>query len=131
LLKEIAETSGINICFGFTLKEDLFNSTSLNIDIQNLHNEIRYELIYGYDDLIPAFLGEVLISENFPNPLEETYFQIVFKVMEEFKIPVFIKLNTSFPKNLSIIEYILKHCHNHKIEKKLFVFIYTKVYYLN
>jgi hypothetical protein len=47
--------------------------------------------------------------------------------MEEFGIPVLIKLNTSFPSNIKVIDYIKKYSAGCKIGPKKFIFIYTKV----
>lgn len=122
MLREISKICGIDICFGYTLKEDLFNST-INIDFSKVHNDIRYEITYGYEDLIPGFLGEFIISDQFPNEKEIIFFDIVFKVVYEYNIPVFIKLN--YNSNSKVVEYFEENLNKNydKLDKKLFVFI--------
>jgi hypothetical protein len=133
LLREISKLSSIEIAFGYTLKEDLFNNTNFKFDHDKLLNEIRYEITYGYDDLIPSFLGEFIISENFPNPIEEKIFPLLFNVIEEFNIPIFIKLNTMLMLNSieNVINYfqkLIKKFQNNgqNFNKKSIVFIISE-----
>ncbi len=139
-LREISKISGVDICFGYTLKNDFgisssninnlnnvnnFNSQVLSFDPEKALSEIRYEIAYGYEDLIPSFLGEIIISSSniFPNKNEDAYLNILFKVVKEFNIPLFIKLNHSFNNNKSVYEYFLKQCQTHGVNTKLIVFI--------
>jgi hypothetical protein len=125
-LRDISNLSGISICFGYTLKEDFFNYR-YDYNFDKIHNEIRYELVYGYDDMIPSFLGEIIISDGkqFPNKNEENFFEILFKLVEEFNIPLFIKLNKTSFDCLNTFDYFEKKLSNYKFERKLIVFICT------
>jgi hypothetical protein len=127
-LREISKLSNLDILFGYTLKNDYFRENAILNNIEKIHNEIRYELVYGYDDLIPSFLGEMIISDSqtFPNKNEAALFEILFKVVEEFSIPLFIKLNYTSASGNNIFEFFDKKISNLKIDKKLLVFIFTK-----
>lgn len=129
-LREISKLANFDILFGYTIKFDYFRENS-NIVLNNfekIHNEIRYELVYGYEDLIPSFLGEIIISgsQTFPNKNEDILFDILFKVVEEFSIPLFIKLNYTSASGKNIFEFFDKKISNLKINKKLLVFVFTK-----
>jgi hypothetical protein len=129
ILREASKMSNIDVCFGYTLNEDLYDS-SVYYDIDDkLHNEIRYELTYGYDDMIPSFLGEFILSENFPNEKEQKLYRILINIVNEFNIPLFIKLNfNSFSSSSNLFEYFEKLINEVepdplKFNKKLLIFI--------
>ena len=65
-MKKIQNISKINICFGQSL-----DYNKAKTDLKKYSNELQYSIVYGNDDependkLIPGFIGEELIEEEF------------------------------------------------------------------
>lgn len=142
VLRSLSKLTNINICFGLTFKEDLFDNivkTSFNIDFNKIHSDLRYELTYGFEDFIPTFLGEFFLTKNFPSETDKSYFNILIKLSIEFGIPILIKLNhfiqdKKFQENFN--NYFNNIQKNYPLlkDKKKIVFSYSnvklKIYFL-
>ncbi len=133
-LKKVGSISGLPICFGYTLENDLlFNENYIFKDKQALYDSMKYTFVFGNENkLIPSFIGEIILSENGPsnkvlynNIKEKEYLDICFKLSSEFNIPIFVKL----PNNINQVsyEYFDKSCNSIKIDRKKIVLIITKV----
>ena len=99
ILKEIQKITGINICFGQSL-----DYIKAKTNLKKYSNELQYLIVYGDDNependkLIPCFIGEELIEEDFN--IEKSYFQdkvnlykmIISDLVNKYDIPFFIKL---------------------------------------
>jgi hypothetical protein len=138
VLRELSKLTNINICFGYTFKEDnLNNYSSSNIDFDKVHSDLRYELTYGFEEFIPTFLGEFFLTKNFPSEIEKKYFDILFKLTIEFDVPILIKLNhfitdDAFMKSFKSYfgEFVLKN-YPQIMNKKKIIFVYSNVFKLN
>ena len=60
-LKEISNLSKIQICFGYSVDKEKVK------DLKKYSNDIQYEIIYGFDNLVPSFIGEEIIQSKFPS----------------------------------------------------------------
>ena len=114
ILKEVQNISKINICFGQSL-----DYTKANLDLKKYSNELQYLIVYGNDDepengkLIPCFIGEELIEEEFN--MEKSEFQdkinlykmIISDLVNKYGIPFFIKLqgNQKYKSSNTIIDF--------------------------
>lgn len=136
-MRELSKIIHINICFGYTFKEDLLDNLSKNnscLDFNKIHSDLRYELTYGFDDYIPTFLGEFLLSRNFPSETEKKIFDVLIKLSIEFGIPIFVKLN-HFISELDFISnfqsffggFIPQNYPQFDNKKKL-IFVYSNVF---
>ena len=99
ILKEIQKITGINICFGQSL-----DYIKAKANLKKYSNELQYLIVYGDDNependkLIPCFIGEELIEEDFS--IEKSSFQdkvnlykmIISDLVNKYDIPFFIKL---------------------------------------
>ena len=88
-LKEISNLSNIQICFGYSIDIDKIR------DLKKYSNDIQYEIVYGFDNLVPSFIGEEIIKEKFPfNEYEEKVYDMVLNdIVNKYDIPIFFKLN--------------------------------------
>jgi len=137
-LRSVSKLTNINICFGLTFKEDIFDNiikTSFNVDYNKIHSDLRYELTYGFEELIPTFLGEFILTKNFPSETEKGYFDILIKLSIEFGVPIFIKLNhfildKNFQENF--IKYFKNIQNNYPLfkDKKKIIFCYSNVKFI-
>ena len=99
ILKEIQNICKINICFGQSLD---YSKAKLNL--KKYSNELQYLIVYGNDNepenekLIPGFIGEEIIDEEFDKDKEEfkdiinLYKMIIDDLVNKYGIPFFIKL---------------------------------------
>ena len=99
ILKEIQKITKINICFGQTLD---YSKAKLNL--KKYSNDLQYLIVYGNDDependkLIPCFIGEEIIDEDFNMENNEfkdkidLYKTILSDLVNKYGIPFFIKL---------------------------------------
>ena len=104
------------------------------MDYEKIHSDLRYELTYGFEENIPAFLGEFFLKKNFPNEIDRKYFDILIKLSIEFGIPIFLKLNhyikdKEFQKGF--IDFFGKIKENYPllIDSKKIVFCYSNVFF--
>ena len=88
-LKEISNLSNIQICFGYSIDTEKIR------DLKKYSNDIQYEIVYGFNNLIPSFIGEEIIKETFPsNEYEEKVYDMVLNdIINKYEIPIFFKLN--------------------------------------
>ena len=88
-LKEISNLSNIQICFGYSIDTEKIR------DLKKYSNDIQYEIVYGFDNLVPSFIGEEIIKEKFPfNEYEEKVYDMVLNdIVNKYDIPIFFKLN--------------------------------------
>lgn len=98
-LKEIQNICKINICFGQSLD---YEKAKLNL--KKYSNDIQYLIVYGDDNepenekLIPCFIGEELIEEEFDMEKGEykdrvnLYNMVIDDLVNKYGIPFFIKL---------------------------------------
>jgi hypothetical protein len=88
-LKEISNLSNIQICFGYSIDIEKIR------DLKKYSNDIQYEIVYGFDNLVPSFIGEEIIKEKFPfNEYEEKVYDMVLNdIVNKYDIPIFFKLN--------------------------------------
>ena len=114
ILKEVQNISKINICFGQSL-----DYTKANLDLKKYSNELQYLIVYGNDDepengkLIPCFIGEELIEEEFNMEKNEfqdkinLYKMIISDLVNKYGIPFFIKLqgNQKYKSSNTIIDF--------------------------
>ena len=99
MMKKIQNISKINICFGQSL-----DYNKAKTDLKKYSNELQYSIVYGNDDependkLIPGFIGEELIEEEFNSKKIEfqdkinLYKMIISDLVNKYEIPFFIKL---------------------------------------
>ena len=99
IMKDIQDISQVNICFGQTL-----DYNKAKTDLKKYSNELQYSIVYGNDDepennkLIPGFIGEELIEEEFSLDKNEfqdkinLYKMIISDLVNKYEIPFFIKL---------------------------------------
>ena len=99
ILKEIQKITKINICFGQSL-----DYVKAKTDLKKYSNELQYLIVYGDDNependkLIPCFIGEELIEEDFsiekPDFKDKVnlYKMIISDLVNKYGIPFFIKL---------------------------------------
>ena len=130
-LKEVQNICKINICFGHTLD---YNKAKINL--KKYSNDLQYLIIYGKDEepenekLIPAFLGEELIEEDFDmNKIEyrdrcELYKMIINDLVNKYGIPFYIKLQgkQKYKSSNTILNFFINNTYNLNDKKKI-VFI--------
>ena len=99
ILKQVQHISKINICFGQTLD---YQKAILNL--KKYSNDLQYLIVYGNDEepenekLIPAYIGEEFIDEEFDFSKEEykdlcqLYIMIINDLVNKYGIPFYIKL---------------------------------------
>ena len=99
ILKQVQNICKINICFGQTLD---YQKAKLNL--KKYSNELQYLIVYGNDEepenekLIPSFIGEEFIDEEFDSSKEEykdlcnLYIMIINDLVNKYGIPFYIKL---------------------------------------
>ena len=99
IMKDIQDISQVNICFGQSL-----DYNKAKTDLKKYSNELQYSIVYGNDDepennkLIPGFIGEELIEEEFSIDKNEfqdkinLYKMIISDLVNKYEIPFFIKL---------------------------------------
>jgi len=99
ILKQVQHISKINICFGQTLD---YQKAKLNL--KKYSNDLQYLIVYGNDEepenekLIPAYIGEEFIDEEFDFSKEEykdlcqLYIMIINDLVNKYDIPFYIKL---------------------------------------
>ena len=99
ILKEIQKICKINICFGQSLDYSKAKS-----NLKKYSNELQYLIVYGNDNepenekLIPAFIGEEIIEEEFDKDKEEfkdiinLYKMVIDDLVNKYGIPFFVKL---------------------------------------
>ena len=99
ILKQAQHISKINICFGQTLD---YQKAKLNL--KKYSNDLQYLIVYGNDEepenekLIPAYIGEEFIDEEFDFSKEEykdlcqLYIMIINDLVNKYGIPFYIKL---------------------------------------
>ena len=128
-LKEIQKITKINICFGQSLD---YSKAKLNL--KKYSNELQYLIVYGYDDependkLIPCFIGEELVDEDFNMDNNEfkdkidLYKMILNDLVNKYGIPFFLKLQgkQKYKSTNTIIDFLNS---NNILNKKKIVFI--------
>ena len=111
-LKEISNLSKIQICFGYSVDKEKVK------DLKKYSNDIQYEIIYGFDNLVPSFIGEEIIQDKFPSSEyeEKVYETILNDIVNQYNIPIFFKLNGE--QKFYDTNTILKWVKTKKIENK-------------
>ena len=111
-LKEISNLSKIQICFGYSVDKEKVK------DLKKYSNDIQYEIIYGFDNLVPSFIGEEIIQDKFPSSEyeEKVYEMILNDIVNQYNIPIFFKLNGE--QKFYDTNTILKWVKTKKIENK-------------
>ncbi len=111
-LKEISNLSNIEICFGYSIDIEKIR------DLKKYSNDIQYEIIYGFDNLIPSFIGEEIIQSKFPSSEyeEKVYEMILNDIVNQYNIPIIFKLNGE--QKFYDTNTILKWVKTKKIENK-------------
>ena len=131
LLKEVQNITKLNICFGQSLDYE-----KANLNLKKYSNDLQYLLIYGKDEepenekLIPSYIGEELIDEEFDSNKEEyknisqLYLMIINDLVNKYGIPFYIKLQgkQKYIKSNTIIDFINNNSKNLNDKKKI-VFI--------
>ena len=131
LLKEVQNITKLNICFGQSLD---YEKAKLNL--KKYSNDLQYLIIYGKDEepenekLIPSYIGEELIDEEFDSNKEEyknisqLYLMIINDLVNKYGIPFYIKLQgkQKYIKSNTIIDFINNNSKNLNDKKKI-VFI--------
>ena len=99
ILKQVQHISKINICFGHTL-----DCQKAKLNLKKYSNDLQYLIVYGNDEepenekLIPAYIGEEFIDEEFDFSKEEykdlcqLYIMIINDLVNKYGIPFYIKL---------------------------------------
>ena len=131
LLKEVQNITKLNICFGQSLD---YEKAKLNL--KKYSNDLQYLIIYGKDEepenekLIPSYIGEELIDEEFDSNKEEykniseLYLMIINDLVNKYGIPFYIKLQgkQKYIKSNTIIDFFNNNSKNLNDKKKI-VFI--------
>lgn len=131
LLKEVQNICKINICFGHSLD---YQKAKLNL--KKYSNELQYLIVYGKDEdpendkLIPAYLGEEFIEEEFDGNREEykdiceVYKMIINDLVNKYGIPFYLKLQgkQKYKKSNTIVNFFNNYSNDIKDKKKI-VFI--------
>ena len=131
ILKEIQNISKINICFGQSL-----DYAKAKLNLKKYSNELQYLIVYGNDDepenekLIPCFIGEELIEEEFN--IEKNEFQdkinlykmVISDLVNKYGIPFFIKLEgkQKYKSSNTLIDFFNT---NNITNKNRIVFIFS------
>ena len=128
LLKEIQNICKINICFGQSL--DYHKAKS---DLKKYSKELQYLIVYGKDEependkLIPCFIGEELIEEEFDfkkqeyKDICELYQMVINDLVNKFGIPFYIKLQgkQKYKTSNTIIDFFEYNSKNINDKKKI------------
>ena len=131
LLKEIQNITKLNICFGQSLDYE-----KAKLDLKKYSNDLQYLIVYGKDEdpqnekLIPSYIGEELIDEEFDINKEEykdicqLYKMIINDLVNKYGIPFYIKLQgkQKYIKSNTIIDFFNNNSTN-LADKKKIVFI--------
>ena len=130
LLKEVQNICKINICFGQTLD---YQKAKLNL--KKYSNDLQYSIVFGNDEepenekLIPAFIGEELIDEEFNNnpnnkDICDLYKMIIDDLVNKYGIPFYLKLQgkQKYKSSNTILDYFIRNTNNLQDKKKI-VFI--------
>ena len=131
LLKEVQNITKLNICFGQSLD---YEKAKLNL--KKYSNDLQYLIVYGKDEepenekLIPSYIGEELIDEEFDSNKEEyknisqLYLMIINDLVNKYGIPFYIKLQgkQKYIKSNTIIDFFNNNSKNLNDKKKI-VFI--------
>ena len=131
LMKQIQNICKINICFGQSLDYE-----KAKVNLKKYSNDLQYLIIYGKDEepenekLIPAFIGEELIEENFDEKREEFKFKIelykmiINDLVNKYGIPFYIKLQgkQKYKSSNTIIDFFNNNTKD-STDKKKIVFI--------
>ena len=131
LLKEVENITKLNICFGQSLDYE-----KAKLDLKKYSNDLQYLIVYGKDEepenekLIPSYIGEELIEEEFDTNKDEykdiceLYKMIINDLVIKYGIPFYIKLQgkQKYIKYNTIIDFFNKNSTNLKDKKKI-VFI--------
>ena len=131
IMKQIQNICKINICFGQSLDYE-----QAKINLKKYSNDLQYLIIYGKDEependkLIPAFIGEELIDENFDQnniifkDKVELYKVIINDLVNKYGIPFYIKLQgkQKYKCSNTIIDFFNNNTKNIS-DKKRIVFI--------
>ena len=131
LLKEVENITKLNICFGQSLDYE-----KAKLDLKKYSNDLQYLIVYGKDEepenekLIPSYIGEELIEEEFDTNKDEykdiceLYKMIINDLVIKYGIPFYIKLQgkQKYIKYNTIIDFFNKNSTNLNDKKKI-VFI--------
>ena len=131
LLKEIQNITKLNICFGQSLDYE-----KAKLDLKKYSNDLQYLIVYGKDEepenekLIPSYIGEELIDEEFDTNKDEykdiceLYKMIINDLVIKYGIPFYIKLQgkQKYIKYNTIIDFFNNNSTNLNDKKKI-VFI--------
>ena len=131
LLKEVENITKLNICFGQSLDYE-----KAKLDLKKYSNDLQYLIVYGKDEepenekLIPSYIGEELIDEEFDTNKDEykdiceLYKMIINDLVIKYGIPFYIKLQgkQKYIKYNTIIDFFNKNSTNLNDKKKI-VFI--------
>ena len=131
LLKEVENITKLNICFGQSLDYE-----KAKLDLKKYSNDLQYLIVYGKDEepenekLIPSYIGEELIDEEFDTNKDEykdiceLYKMIINDLVIKYGIPFYIKLQgkQKYIKYNTIIDFFNKNSTNVNDKKKI-VFI--------
>ena len=131
LLKEVENITKLNICFGQSLDYE-----KAKLDLKKYSNDLQYLIVYGKDEepenekLIPSYIGEELIDEEFDTNKDEykdiceLYKMIINDLVIKYGIPFYIKLQgkQKYIKYNTIIDFFNNNSTNLKDKKKI-VFI--------
>jgi hypothetical protein len=129
LLKKVQTVCKINICFGQSLDYSKAKS-----NLKKYSNDLQYLIIYGdeneleSDKIIPGFIGEELIDQEFDMNKDEykdkvdLYQMVINDLVNKYGIPFFIKLlgKQKYKSTNTIIDFFNK---NKITDKKKLVFI--------
>ena len=131
LLKEVENITKLNISFGQSLDYE-----KAKLDLKKYSNDLQYLIVYGKDEepenekLIPSYIGEELIDEEFDTNKDEykdiceLYKMIINDLVIKYGIPFYIKLQgkQKYIKYNTIIDFFNKNSTNLNDKKKI-VFI--------
>ena len=131
LLKEVENITKLNICFGQSLDYE-----KAKLDLKKYSNDLQYLIVYGKDEepenekLIPSYIGEELIDEEFDTNKDEykdiceLYKMIINDLVIKYGIPFYIKLQgkQKYIKYNTIIDFFNNNSTNLNDKKKI-VFI--------
>ena len=131
LLKEVENITKLNISFGQSLDYE-----KAKLDLKKYSNDLQYLIVYGKDEepenekLIPSYIGEELIDEEFDTNKDEykdiceLYKMIINDLVIKYGIPFYIKLQgkQKYIKYNTIIDFFNNNSTNLNDKKKI-VFI--------
>ena len=128
LLKEVQNICKINICFGQTLDYQKAKS-----NLKKYSNELQYLIVYGKDEependkLIPSYIGEELIEEEFDFNKDEykdkceLYKMLINDLVNKYGIPLYIKLQgkQKYKSSNTIVDFFNNNGININDKKKI------------